>query len=238
MGLLNFFKLEKLKIEVYGNRLRIGLPKQTLKVMFNPESYSLSYKNVFTRYQGMSSSGKSGRYILSEPAQLSLKIIIDGTGVSEMGVVTLLDKKDVYKEVQQLLQSTTLMDGDIHEPRFLKIKWGNLDFDCRLDQVTVNYTLFDQSGKPLRAELDTSFRADMADSKRIRQEKKGSPDLTHKRIVKEHDTLPLLCESIYGTPDYYLKIAQANKLVNFRELTPGQELFFPPLNTADSGNTG
>jgi len=229
MGLLNLFKLEKLKLEVYGNRLRIGLPKETFKVMFNPESYSLSYENEYSQYQGIHTSAKSNKYILSKPANLSLRIIIDGTGVSEQGIITLFNKKDVYEEVQQFLKATTEVDGNIHEPRFLKIVWGKLNFDCRLQRVTVNYTLFDQSGKPLRAELDTSFKADIDNTKAVKKSNFSSPDLTHKRVVKEHDTLPLLCESVYGTPDYYLEVAKANKLINFRDLYAGQELFFPPV---------
>src|SRR4051812_22629569 len=132
MGLLNLFKLEKLKLEVYGNRLRIGLPKEILKVMFNPESYSLSYENEYSQYQGINTSAKSNKYILSKPANLSLKIIIDGTGVSEQGIISPFNKKDVYEEVQQFLKATTEIDGNIHEPRFLKIVWGKLNFDCRL----------------------------------------------------------------------------------------------------------
>ena len=229
MGLLNLFKLEKLKLEVYGNRLRIGLPKETFKVMFNPESYSLSYENEYSQYQGINTSAKSNKYILSKPANLSLRIIIDGTGVSEQGIITLFNKKDVYEEVQQFLKATTEVDGNIHEPRFLKIVWGKLNFDCRLQSVTVNYTLFDQSGNPLRAELDTSFKADIDNAKAVKKSNFSSPDLTHKRVVKEHDTLPLLCESVYGTPDYYLEVAKANKLINFRDLYAGQELFFPPV---------
>jgi len=229
MGLLSLFKLERLKIEVYGDSLRIGLPKDSLKVMFNPESYSLSYGNEFSKYQGINAPATSSEYILSKPAGLSLKIIIDGTGVSEQGIFTLLHKKDVYAEVDQFVKATADVDGNIHEPKFLKIVWGKLNFDCRLLSVTINYTLFDPSGNPLRAELDTFFKADTDNTKALKKIDLTSPDLTHKRIVKENDTLPLLCESIYGTPDYYLEVAKANKLTNFRALYPGQELFFPPV---------
>lgn len=229
MGPLNLFKLEKLKIEVYGNRLRIGLPKDTLKVMFNPESYALSYQNVYEEQQSIGSGSSSARYQMSKPANLSLKIIFDGTGVSEQGVLGLLAKKEVETEVQHFLKAVFSMDSQLHEPKFLKVLWGTLNFDCRIDDVTINYSLFDQSGKPLRAELDTSFINDIEAGKRPKKEKLSSPDLTHKRIVKEHDTLPLLCQSIYGTTDYYLQVAKANGLADFRNLTPGQELFFPPI---------
>jgi nucleoid-associated protein YgaU len=53
--------------------------------------------------------------------------------------------------------------------------------------------------------------------------------LTHSRIVKSGDTLPLLSKEIYGNSAYYLQLAQANNLDDFRNLQPGQEIFFPPL---------
>jgi nucleoid-associated protein YgaU len=121
------------------------------------------------------------------------------------------------------------MDGSIHEPKFLKIEWGTLIFKCRLKSVNISYTLFDKAGKPLRAELDTTFVSDLKDSERVKAENKTSPDLTHKRIVRAHDTLPLMCKEIYGTEGYYLQVARANKLDNFRNLQLGQELFFPPV---------
>lgn len=232
MGLINLFKLEKLKIFVYNKVDRVGLHK-TFEVMFNPESYSLSYENVYSKKQGINTSGRTEKYSLSKPSKLSLKLIIDGTGVSYMGITDLVKmikgKNDVYKSVQEFLTLTFHMDGKIHEPKYLKVTWGDLEFDCRLQKVDVNYTLFDKGGKPLRAELDTEFIGDIKESKRLKKENKNSPDLTHTRIVKEHDTLPLLCEEIYGSPKYYIKVASANRLKDFRNLEPGRELFFPPI---------
>ncbi len=34
---------------------------------------------------------------------------------------------------------------------------------------------------------------------------------------------------IYGSSTYYLWVAQVNNLDDFRNLTPGQKIFFPPL---------
>lgn len=233
MALLNLFKLEKLKILVFGNRLRAGIPKDTFEVMFNPESYSFSYENVYTEKQAINSTGKSGTYSLSKPASLRLKIILDGTGVSYMGVTELIQvargQNDVYKRVQEFLKLTTLMDGKLHQPNFLVVSWGSMNFKCRLESVEVSYTLFDKSGKPLRAELDCTFVDELIDKERLKKENKSSPDLTHSRVVKAHDTLPLLCEEIYGSPDHYIKVAMANKLNDFRNLVPGQQLFFPPI---------
>lgn len=225
---LSLFKLEKLKIQVFATRKRSGMPQETFLAMFNPESYSRSHVNVFNNAQAINSSSRSARYSMSRPENLTLKIVLDGTGVIRPNP---LMAGSVSKEVERFLELTSYMDGDIHEPRFLTILWGDLHFKCRLKSVTINYTLFDNSGLPLRAELDTVFVADLDDKERIRKENKNSPDLTHRRMVRAHDTLPLMCEKIYGSAEYVTQVARANDLDSFRDIAPGQELYFPPLET-------
>jgi nucleoid-associated protein YgaU len=48
-------------------------------------------------------------------------------------------------------------------------------------------------------------------------------------VVRAGDTLPLLCYQVYEDPSYYLQVAKANNLSNFRKLEQGTELFFPPI---------
>ena len=225
MALSNLFKLEKLRINVYKDAAR-QKDIATFQLMFNPESYALAHKNVYSTRQGANTSGRAAAYISGEPTQFSLKIIIDGTGVTEIGLAHRIEVQD---EVDRFLKLAANMDGDIHQPRFLVVKWGKLAFPCRLEQTQITYTLFDNSGSPLRAELDTVFIQDQPTAARLRAEGKNSPDLTHVRIVQAHQTLPLLCQEIYGSPGYYLQVAEANGLDDFRNLRPGQQLVFPPL---------
>lgn len=221
-------KLEKLKIDAYITPKRTGRP-ETFEVMFNPETYSLNYKNVYDPSQGINTSGRTAHYSKSIPSDLKLKLILDGTGVNVYGLSVLGKSIDVYKQVQEFLRLTYKMDGNIHEPKFLVIKWGDLTYKCRLDSVEVKYSLFNKSGVPLRAELDTRFFGEVEESDRLKDENKNSPDLTHSRIVGAHDLLPLMCEKIYGSPKYYIQVAKANNLHDFRDLKPGQEIFFPPI---------
>ncbi len=234
MALKNLFKLEKLKINVYGNRLRIGPPQKTFKVMFNPASFSMKHQNVLQKKQGVNTSGASMRYAYSRSEELALDLVFDGTGVSNLGIATVLGlgAKSVSAQIDEFLALCFFLDGKIHEPKFLKIAWGDgllKEFDCRLESVDIKYTLFDRSGAPLRADLSTVFVEDTEPKKRLRQEGKSSPDLTHSRIVKSGDTLPLLSKEVYGDSSYYLRVAQANNLDDFRNLQTGQEIFFPPL---------
>jgi LysM repeat protein len=227
MALKNLFKLEKLKIEAYKNRKRTD-SLGTFEAMFNPSSFRQKYEILYGKKQVMNSTGKEAKYAYSKPTDLNLKLILDGTGVHEMGILRLRQKK-VSERVEEFLKLTFEMQGQKHEPSYLKVKWGGLKFECRLGHVEINYTSFDRDGTALRAELDVNLIADEEVKKRLRKEKKSSPDLTHSRIVKSGDTLPLLSKEVYGDSAYYLRVAQANNLDDFRNLQAGQEIFFPPL---------
>ncbi len=236
------FKLEKLKIHVYKDRERKTKANEPFEVMFNPESYSLKYENIYQCKQGINTSGKEAKYSSSKPKILSLKLILDDTGVVAdyaLGALALAEKiegkNDVYKRFQRFLKLTTYMQGETHEPNFLKIEWGDLIFDCRLKSVEVKYTLFNRSGIPLRAELNTVFVGDIKDAKRIREESKESPDLIQSRTIKAGDKLPLMAQEIYGNSTYYIQLARANNLNNFRKLKEGENLKFPPVKEGKNG---
>lgn len=234
MELENPFKLEKLKISVYKDRRREGKPERgnTFEVMFNPTSFSMKHENVFKQKQGINTPGAQTGYIYSRSDRLSLDLVFDGTGVGDIGLASLATligkgRGSVSKQIDKFLNLCFLMDGVIHEPKFLKIHWGEgalKVFKCRLESVDIKYTSFKKNGAPLRAELSTVFVEDLA-----AKVQKNSPDLSHTRIVNSGDTLPLLCKAIYGSSEYYLRVAQANNLDDFRNLIPGQEILFPPL---------
>lgn len=235
MTLLERMKLQKLTIKAYRKETRLrGDLIDTFEAMFNPESFSQRYAIEYGKNQALNSSNKELDYSLSHPQELRLKLILDGTGVQDMGVLQLGKQKSVSVRVKQFLDLAFHMNGDIHEPNFLLAEWGGkedggLSFSCRLSSVDVAYTSFNRDGSPLRAELLVTLISDQEVQKRLAKENKNSPDLTHSRIVKSGDTLPLLTKAIYGSARYYLRIAQANNLDDFRQLTPGQIIVFPPL---------
>ena len=237
MALLDSMKLKKLTIKAYRKRARsVGDLIGTYEAMFNPASFSQSYEIDYSNKQALNSTNKDLDYVLSKPRELKLKLILDGTGVHEIGILKLGRQKTVSDRVKDFINLVFRMNGDIHEPNFLVVEWGGkedggLIFSCRLASANVSYTSFNRDGSPLRAELDVTLLSDEEVKKRIAKENKSSPDLTHYRIVKSGDTLPLLTKEVYGSAAYYLRVAQANNLDDFRNLTPGQELFFPPLES-------
>jgi hypothetical protein len=239
MSLLNLFKLEKLRIDAFTDeRRKTPADPPRMEVMFNPTSYKKTHAIVYQspRRQGINTPGRSARYSYTPPGDISFQLVFDGTGVSNIGVVearSALGGAGVKKDIAKFEKLCLKMNGDIHEPNFLVVRWGDLAFSGRLKTLDITYKLFDESGDPLRAELDVSFVEDKSAETIFREAGKNSPDLTHVRIVKSGDTLPLLCKEIYGSSDYYLQVATDNRLDDFRRLTPGQKLRFAPLKSGE-----
>lgn len=240
--LFNF--LEKLTIEPFKDPNRSqpagGFFPASFEAMFNPETYKHHFENVYYVDQGMNSTGAELQFSYSQPQVMNIKLLLDGTGINEFGAERIanliFDRKstDVGEQVKLFLKLCVEYKGTIHQPAYLIVSWGDFLFKCRLTTVDITYTLFDPSGKPLRAELDCKFKGDITSKEQLKAKKASSPDLTHHRTVVAGDTLPLMAEEIYGSPEYYIHVAKVNKLINLRSLTPGQALIFPPLEELNS----
>jgi nucleoid-associated protein YgaU len=195
-----------------------------MSVPINPEKYSQRMAAEFTKPEEIASSGDARVYSRECGAILKLALVFDGTGA-----VAGSGKASVQKQIQDLRRMGLMVNGDAHEPNYLKLSWGSLLFKGRLQSLDIAYTLFKPDGTPLRAKVDASF-VGFHDNKDTQAELKlSSPDLTHLVTVMPGDTLPMMCERIYGDSGYYREVAAANGLDGFRRLRVGSELAFPPL---------
>ncbi|MDR3525839.1 MAG: hypothetical protein P4L57_01070 [Rhizomicrobium sp.] len=207
------------------------------EALINPETYTLSYKLKFSKGgQGQGTSGKQLKYEYTEPAEMSFEFLFDNTGIIDGEA-----RDSIADDLQRFKQVLIDYQGDSHEPRHFKLVWGeNSIFKGRVTELDITYKLFNADGTPIRATAKVNFKSSIEEEKRAAKEDKQSPDLTQLRMVKLGDTLPQLCYEIYGDPRHYLQVADRNSLSNFRILTPGTTLKFPPIakTTATGASTG
>lgn len=219
-------ELSKLVIRAYSNN-KFTSQAGEFAVPINPEQYTQNYEVKLETTTAGGSQGTDPRYEYSVPPELKLDFVLDGTGaIAGYGQ----QDKDVPAQVTALMEVVYQMHGEIHQPKFLKVQWGNRPiFDCVLKNIQINYTLFKPDGTPLRAKVSTTFTSYVEPERRVRTEDKRSPDLTKVRKVKEGDRLDYLVYDMYKDPSLYLEIARANNLVNFRKLQTNKDLIFPPI---------
>lgn len=231
-------ELVKLQIKAYSDEtFRTEVANGEFRTLLNPEKYTFKYKVEQNSRQGSGTSSTSPKYNRTPPEDLELEFIFDRTGVlinyggagtaddtiSADEGIGIADDIDLFKRV------VFDYNGEEHRPNYLVISWGSLLFKGVLTEMDIIFKLFKADGTPLRASATAKFKGFIEDNLRVAIENNSSPDLTHVRIVKEGDTLPLMAHRIYGASEYYLELAKVNKITNFRKLEVGQKIFFPPI---------
>jgi len=235
MSALDLFKLEKLMIFAYKHADRAETERLSVfEAMFNPESIKQQYGIRTAPNQANGSTNQRSTYIRSEPSELKLELLLDGSGVTDNIVLPPGPAvKSVTQRVKEFLDTAFKFVSDTHEPPYLTVQWGDLwderGFNCRLINADVTYTRFDRSGRPLRAKLDITLKSDQTWENQLRSNNPQSPDLTQQHTVIAGDSLPLLARKFYGSAEHALFVARHNDLDDIRFLQPGSNLTFPPL---------
>ena len=233
-------KITAFKSPAFDDRKKVGEGEFTVQA--NPTNYSVSYSVQYkNQAQASGTSGYDPSWDKNTPRKMSFEFLFDGTGAIPLNnpdaikQEELAKEKDSFKDLSVELQIRQFdaivfnVNGDIHAPNYLQISWGTLSFTCRLENMTINYKMFSKEGKPLRATINASFIEVMPDGREAKKRKNRSPDITEVHTVKAGDKLPDLAELKYGDPYYYLAVAQANQLIQFRNLTPREMLFLYPI---------
>lgn len=236
MAFPDLFKLEKLKIEAFTDKERSS-PAGSTEAMFNPTTLSQRYGVRYVPARGIGSHRQRAHFERVLPTTLELQLLFDGTGVDQIGLLTLFGKNPTVGErIEELLAVCYDVESESHEPHFLTVTWGeflkkrgNGGFRGRLSSLSINYASFNRDGSPLRAQCDLSLTADDDPDRQASGINLASPDLTHSRLVRTGDTLPLLTADVYGSTRLLVEVARANDLDHFRTLEPGRELLFPPV---------
>ncbi|WP_217642860.1 CIS tube protein [Draconibacterium orientale] len=227
-----------MQIKAYSDEMfRTEVANGEFRTLLNPEKYNLKYKVEQNTRQGAGTSSSAPRYNRTPPEDLQLEFIFDRSGVLiNYGGPGDFDNKlnvdegvGIDDDIKLFKRVVFDYNGDEHRPNYLVISWGTLLFKGVLTELDITYKMFKADGTPLRATATAKFKGLIEDNLRVAKENNSSPDLTHVRIVNEGDTLPLMTHRIYGDSKYYLEVAKANNITNFRKLKTGQKIFFPPI---------
>jgi hypothetical protein len=198
------------------------------QTMINPAEFKLDRSIAYSKEKTLGQLGTDVKFSAIEPEKVNFSIVLDGTGAvpaDRPGAAP----KAVKAHMAELLRVVYKYDGNRHEPSRVRLLWGGFIFYGRLESMSTQYTLFKPNGEPLRAKVTLAFVRYLSKNEEVLASNRSSPDLSHRVDVRMGDTLPLLCNRIYGDPRYYIEVARFNQLTDFRRLVPGSQLHFPPL---------
>lgn len=244
MGLTDLFdglaEVAKLTIEAYADADFETPLDRVFTVMYNPTTYSQNYKSVWVRQAPTGGTAETQTFTGIKSDSVSFEFLFDGTGVSGVGGTAVELNPDmgeigyVQEQIDAFMDITHNMNSDTHEPNFLVLSWGEFIFQGVMENATINHKLFHSSGVPLRSTINATFIESVTRSQQAAQARRSSPDLTHYRIVKNGENLPLIAKKIYGDPSLYLELARVNGINNIRKLKAGQKLVLPPINKKEN----
>lgn len=245
-------KLVKLMITAYKDETFSEQQGQPMEALINPEGYKESFTIKYDESQAPGNQGNAPKFNKITPGEFTFRMLFDSTGVFDSidSIEETLDStlenieafkpsfqdseeettdRGVFDDIEAFKELTLNYNGATHQNNALIIAWGPLLVKCKLTKLDIDYKLFNASGYPIRAVATITCLKAISDEERRAVENRQSPDLTHIRYAKAGDTLALMAHRIYGDSKYYLEVAKANNILNFRRLKAGQKIVFPPI---------
>lgn len=228
-------KFIRITIQAYSDKKLSGGGKvgKPYELPLNPEQISQTLKVELDKSHHNGAAGTAPKFKAFAPDQLQLEFMFDGTGA----ILDYPKSGTANEQVKEFMNYVYDFYGPTHQPKLLKILWGDNrfthqedGFDCRISNLDIKYVLFNRAGEALRAKVNATFMRYIEPEKEAKAADRQSPDLTHVRTVNDGDRLTLMTYNIYADQSFYLKVARANNLTTFRKLKSGTELFFPPID--------
>ena len=207
-----------------------------------PLEVAINYANEFVTPTAQGSNAGESKWSKATPPTLDLNIeIVEGLNIEGIandlkgimkGTAPGSDGKTkgfVMTQVDLLMALVYDISGKEHAPRYIKVSFGEIIFKGRCKSFKPTFKSFDRFGRPQRASISLSFGEEKSEKKKDTENALESPDMTHYYVVEYGETLPMISNKTYGTPDLYIELAKVNRLNSFRSLPVGTRLTLPPL---------
>lgn len=195
-----------------------GPHKERLDVLFNPTQYNIESGNQYSWQTIPGLSQPIAQFVSGEATTLNMDLFFD----------TYESGKDVREKTMQIA-GLLEVDKDLHAPPLCKFVWGTFQFKGVVEKVSQTYTMFLDSGIPVRATLNVTFKAVQSITEQFKHIPRQSADRTKQRMIKQGDQLWQIAAEEYEDPGLWREIARANGIANPKQLEPGTVIKIPRL---------
>ncbi|GBG06846.1 peptidoglycan-binding protein [Paenibacillus sp. MY03] len=191
---------------------------ETVDVLFNPTEYELTASNNYPDNDVPGLQSPTTQFVGGNASTLSLNLFFD---TYELGT----DVREHTSKIVSILD----VDSDLHAPPECRFVWGSLNFKGVIVSITQRFTMFLESGKPVRATLDVEMRSTQTMKEQYKEIPRQSADRTKRKTVKQGDQLWSIAAEEYEDSGKWRHIAEANGIDNPRLLAAGRNLTIPRL---------
>jgi nucleoid-associated protein YgaU len=199
---------------------------EEIPCLFNPNRYTLDKTNSWIENSVLGGNVSKLEFQGGQSETLGMQLFFDTNATGE----------DVRKYTNKVLDLMSIekgaqdMTSGKGRPPMVEFRWGGMwTFKAVITNIKQTFTLFRESGIPVRATLDVSFLQAKEVGIYAGQNPTtvGIPGYKH-HIVKEGDTVDWIAFEEYGDCAMWRYIAETNHLDNPSSLKPGQILAISP----------
>jgi hypothetical protein len=196
---------------------------QPIKFPFNPATFSMT-KGAKWQQNSNKDGLMAAEYHGPVPSSISVKMFLDET----------TDKDgDVSKTVNSILEKVNPDPKSISKAKpsapYARFQWGKIMFTGYIASAAVEYSLFRESGTPVRGTLTLTLNEFGMAEKAQNPTSGGEPGARARRVVAG-DTLASIAYDEYGSATDWRRIANANSSISDPlRLLPGTSLVIPPV---------
>ena len=208
----------------------------TIDVLFNPSEYQLTDGANYSEKKVPGLDGPILQYISGEATELSLSLFLDTYVppkppglLSVIGIGGGSNASTDVSEITREIADATSIDGSLHRPPKVTFKWGSLNFNGVVTKFNHTYIMFTESGMPVRAKVNLTFKSLISPTDTRRKSPFESPDRSKYRTIRQGMGLWDIANMEYGDPDMWKVIARENGILNPLDIRPGQVVKLPAL---------
>ncbi|MCI3920981.1 LysM peptidoglycan-binding domain-containing protein [Paenibacillus sp. TRM 82003] len=188
---------------------------EEINVLFNPSEYSIEESNNYNwkKIPGLNQQ---------------LAVFVSGT-VPTLTMDLFFDTSETWEDVREhTTKITSLLDIVEKEgvPPLCTFAWGSLKFEGIIEKVSQKFTMFLDSGIPVRATLNVTFKRTFGVAEKQNNAGRSS-NRTKQKTVKQGDAIWRIASDEFGDPSKWRDIAKANNLDDPKRLESGSTLKIP-----------
>ena len=219
--------LTKAKLEI---EKEVGM--SIVEVLFNPSEYQLTDGASYSEKKIPGLDGPILQYISGDATELSLNLFLDTyvpPAASSLISFGMPKQSTDVSNITKKIADATSIDGSMHRPPKVTFRWGSLNFEGVVTKMNHTYTMFTESGMPVRAKVSLTFKSLISLKDTKRKSPFESPDRTKYRTLRQGMGLWDIANMEYGDPDMWKVIARENGILNPLDVRPGQVVKLPAL---------
>ena len=198
--------------------IKHGSKESRVYVMFNPNEYTLETSNQYAWKTIPGLSQPIAQFISGDAPSLSMELFFDSS-----------EKREDVRKYTNQIAGLLNVDKDLHAPPLCKFVWGTLSFEGVLEKASQKFTMFLDTGIPVRATLNVTFKAVRSIKDQFKDIPRQSADRTKQRTIRQGDQLWQIAAEEYEDPRLWRAIAHANNIHDPKRLEPGTVIKIPRL---------